>query len=162
MTTAGLTGVTICQAVLGQAGKGGKLLGKLGKAKRAGLAWMLDEFSVRTNRHTGKHYHYYLYGLERACEINQIALLGHRDWYFEGANMLIENQNKGSAERADVADGGAGGGAGGGGRGVRRGGFGGGGRAGPGSFRGAGLPQTCMAILFLKQSAPPLPVLTGR
>jgi hypothetical protein len=102
---------------------------------------MLDKFSVRTNRNNGRHLHYYLYGLERACEINQIALLGDRDWYFEGANILIETQIKG-------ADGAAGRGR------VPN-------RGAVGSFRGTRLPQTCMAILFLKQSAPPLPVITG-
>lgn len=126
MTTAGLTGVTICQAVLREAKKGGALLGKLSAAKQSGLAWMLHEFSVRTNKNNGRHYHYYLYGLERACEINQIALLGDRDWYFEGATILVESQNR------------------------------------RGSFRGAELPQTCFAIPFLKQSAPPLPAITGR
>lgn len=148
MTTAGLTGVTICQAVLGASKKGGKLLGKLEKSKRGGFAWMMHEFSVRINKNNGKHFHYYLYGLERACEINQIALLGNRDWYFEGANILVETQIR----------------SGGGGRGARGPGGRGGvrGRSGPGGFQGAGLPQTCMAILFLKQSAPPMPVITGR
>jgi hypothetical protein len=141
MTTAGLTGVTICQAVLHGQRKGGTLHAKLTDARRAGLAWMLDKFSVRTNRNNGRHLHYYLYGLERACEINQIALLGDRDWYFEGANILIETQIKG-------ADGAAGRGR------VPN-------RGAVGSFRGTRLPQTCMAILFLKQSAPPLPVITG-
>ncbi len=142
MTTAGLTGVTICQAVLHGLKKGGKLRSRLHKARQGGLAWMLHEFSVRTNKNKGRHLHYYLYGLERACEINQIALLGKRDWYFEGANILVETQVSGN-RRGD-----------GGGRGRGPGG-------GAGSFRGAGLPQTCMAILFLKQSAPPMPAITG-
>ena len=150
MTTAGLTGVSICQAVLAQAKKGGRLLGKLGTAKREGLAWMLHDFSVRINRNNGRHYHYYLYGLERACEINQVALLGHRDWYFEGANILVATQIEPGADIAGA-----------GGRAPGRGGVAGGGRrSGPGGFLGASLPQTCMAILFLKQSAPPLPVIT--
>ena len=101
MTTAGLAGVTIAQAVLHGLKKGGKLKGKLEKAKRAGLAWLLHEFSVRKNKGNGRHLHYYLYGLERSCEINQVALLGHRDWYFEGANLLVETQSR-------IGDGGAG------------------------------------------------------
>ena len=150
MTTAGLTGITICQAVLQQLKKGGKLHSKLQKARRSGLAWMLHEFSVRANKNKGRSLHYYLYGLERACEINQIALLGRRDWYFEGANILMETQVRqaGGMRR---------------GRGAR----GGGRRRGrvpgtKGSFDGAGLAQTCMAILFLKQSAPPMPAMTGK
>lgn len=161
MCTAGLTGVTICQAVLHRQKKGRGVNSKLRKAKRNGLAWLLHEFSVRVNKNKGQHLHYYLYGLERACEINQIALLGDRDWYFEGANILVETQVKsnraGPGERRG-RDGGGGGG-------MRRGmGRGRGGMAGgqAGAFQGARLPQTCMAILFLKQSAPPMPAITGR
>ena len=152
MTTAGLTGITICQAVLHGLKKGGKVLTSLRKAKSGGLAWMLHEFSVRANKNKGAHLHYYLYGLGRACEINQIALLGERDWYFEGANILMETQvTSGSSQNAGRA-----------GRGrFRR----GGGRfaapAAKGSFQDAGLPQACMAILFLKQSAPPMPAITS-
>ncbi len=155
MTTAGLTGVSICQAVLGSAKKDRRLLAKLENSKREGLAWMLHEFSVRINKNYGKHFHYYLYGLERACEINQIALLGNRDWYFEGANILVETQNKSGGRGGRAARGSRGPGGRGGMGGMRR-------TSGPGGFQGAGLPQTCMAILFLKQSAPPLPVITGR
>jgi len=152
MTTAGLTGITICQAVLHGLKKGGKVLSSLRKAKSGGLGWMLHEFSVRANKNKGSHLHYYLYGLGRACEINQIALLGERDWYFEGANILVEtqvksvpDQNSGRAGRGRFRRGG--------GRFAASG--------AKGSFQGAGLPQTCMAILFLRQSAPPMPAITS-
>ena len=40
----------------------------------------------------GNHHYYYLYGLERACELNQVARIDSRDWYFEGASLLLEMQ----------------------------------------------------------------------
>jgi hypothetical protein len=35
---------------------------------------------------------YVLDGLERACELNHVALLGGRDWYVEGAMHLVATQ----------------------------------------------------------------------
>ena len=95
------------------------------QAVNAGYAWMLNNFSVRKNKHGHGFHFYYLYGLERACELGFVALIGHRDWYFEGSIMLMGMQ---------------------GGRGV---------------FAGATLSGNCFAVLFLKQAAPPLPVITG-
>ena len=37
------------------------------------------------------HY-YYLYGLERAALLSGVALIQDRDWYFEGAMMLVLSQ----------------------------------------------------------------------
>ena len=96
MTTAGLTGVTICEAVLRSMRKGGDLQSKLAAARRQGLAWMLRNFSVRANTHSNVGwYYYYMYGLERVFELGQIALIGGRDWYFEGATLLIEMGGQG-------------------------------------------------------------------
>ena len=136
MTTAGLTGVTLCEAVLRSTGKKKRnnrkqrnpVETKLSAARQAGLAWMLRNFSVRTNRYSNVGwYYYYMYGLERVFELSQIALIGDRDWYFEGATLLVE-----------MGDGGS-----------------------KGMFNGADLSGNCFAILFLKLAAPPLPVLTG-
>ena len=91
--------------------------------------------------------------MERACELSQIRRLGNRDWYFEGATMLLELQRKGA--RPEVAEDGPDGRGG-------RGGRGGMGRGGGGQFRGGALHETCFAILFLKLAAPPLPVITPR
>ncbi len=91
MTTAGLTGVTICEAVLRNQKKGRDLLSKLAAARQSGLAWILRNFSVRANVHNSVGwYYYYMYGLERVFELSQIALISGRDWYFEGATLLIE------------------------------------------------------------------------
>jgi hypothetical protein len=95
MTVAGLTNLTICEAVLRGARKGGgELYTELREARRRGFAWMLTNFSVRDNPKFHAHYFYYMYGLERAAELAQVALIGDRDWYFEGATMLIKMQAK--------------------------------------------------------------------
>ncbi len=128
MTSAGITALTICEAVLrdGNKKKLRKERAQMRAAVNAGYAWMFNNFSVRKNKHGHGFHFYYLYGLERACELGQVALIGHRDWYFEGSIMLLGMQN---------------------GRGV---------------FGGAALPGNCFAVLFLKQAAPPLPVITGK
>ena len=135
-------GLTICEAVLRtdpsgiRKKKGQKrrpkaklVFRELQKARDKGYAWLLEHFSVRSNLHHhgfGFHY-YYLYGIERACEIGQVALIGDRDWYFAGATMLMSMQS--------ATDG----------------------------FEMATLYANCFAVLFLKQAAPPLPVMqSGR
>jgi len=133
MTTAGLTGIALSNAVLSTGKKGKRknhsLQTKLEKSRQAGFAWLLHNFSVRTNRysHMGWYY-YYMYGLERVCELSQIALIGDRDWYFEGSTILVEMAASGTS----------------------------------GHFNGADLAGDCFAILFLKLASPPLPVLTRR
>lgn len=100
MTTAGITGLTLCMSALRLQKKGNpKLLGEAEAAVRGGFLWLEQNFSVRRNpgpRGDWPNWQlYYLYGLERACELNQVALLADRDWYFEGALRLC------SAQRAD-------------------------------------------------------------
>ncbi|MBP8298943.1 MAG: hypothetical protein KA020_01150 [Planctomycetes bacterium] len=99
MTAAGISGLTLCNAGLRQQKKGTpKLLGEMDDAVRGGFLWLDREFSVRRNPgppDSWAHWqHYYLYGLERACELNQVARLGGRDWYFEGAMQLLATQNQ--------------------------------------------------------------------
>ena len=141
MTSAGITGLTICEAVLrsdrnlpklndakGKRERPKRLFKRYEDARQRGYAWLLDNYSVRVNKHKqgfGFHF-YYLYGLERACEIGQVALIGEHDWYFEGATMLL------GLQRSD------------------------------GKFDMATLYANCFAVLFLKQAAPPLPVITGK
>ena len=104
MTSAGITALTICQAVLGQERKLKKERGKMQLAVRQGYSWMLNNFSVRKNKHGRSFHFYYLYGLERACELGQVALIGNRDWYFEGSIMLIGLQQRtGNFTGADLA-----------------------------------------------------------
>jgi hypothetical protein len=53
---------------------------------RSGAAWLGKHFSVNTN-------YYYMYGLERAGMLYGVESFGGRNWYFEGAKLLLENQN---------------------------------------------------------------------
>jgi hypothetical protein len=97
MTCAGVTGLTLCAAALrAQKKTPAKLLHDLDDAARGGLLWLERNFSVRRNPGPAygwtNWYYYYLYGLERTCELNQVALLGDVDWYFDGAVQLLLQQ----------------------------------------------------------------------
>jgi len=135
MTCAGITGLSICQAVITEiaGARRGKLLGDIAQARNSGFAWLAE--NLQTRYHPGdielqNHWlFYYLYGLERAALISGIALIQDRDWYFEGAMVLTMTQ------------------------------------AGDGTWPGelyadASIERNAMAILFLKQST--LPVLSGQ
>ena len=99
MTCAGITGLTICQAAMldypGQ--KRVRWNSDLGTARNAGFGWLAER--LQTRYHPGdidrqQHWiYYYLYGLERAALLSGIALIQDRDWYFEGAMVLIGEQN---------------------------------------------------------------------
>src|SRR5579872_3747290 len=63
--------------------------------------WLGNKFSVRDNPNDGRWFLYYLYGLERAGRFSGrrffINSRGQKhDWYREGAEYLISQQNKGS------------------------------------------------------------------
>lgn len=99
MTTAGISGLSICAAALRAQKKGTqKLFADIDAGIRSGFAWLEPRLTVRRNpgpAHVWENWHnYYLYGLERACELNQVAWLGGRDWYFEGAMHLIAQQQE--------------------------------------------------------------------
>ena len=67
-----------------------------------GLDWFKENFSARTNpvpkgsRHkpSGTRYYYYLYGVERLGAFAKRDLFGRHDWYWEGADRLVEKQSK--------------------------------------------------------------------
>ena len=97
MTCAGITGLSICVAALRLMKKGDqKQLDEIEAAVLGGYAWLAKHFTVRGNppdsaSWTSWHF-YYLYGVERSCELRQIARLQERDWYFEGALELMAFQ----------------------------------------------------------------------
>ncbi|HEX6813021.1 MAG TPA: hypothetical protein VF384_15460 [Planctomycetota bacterium] len=99
MTVAGVGGLTLCGAALRLQRKGSaKLLADIDAAVRGGFLWLQQHFTVRRScgplEQSAVWHHYYMYGLERACELNQVAWIGGRDWYFEGALNLIASQGK--------------------------------------------------------------------
>ena len=135
MTCAGITGLAICEAGLLDHPqlKRAKLLADSRRARDDGFAWLANWMTPR--HHAGaierqQHwFYYYLYSLERAALLSGIALIQDRDWYFEGAMVLV---------LAQAADG-----------------------SWPGELEPDDqIERDAMAILFLKQSTPP--VLTGR
>lgn len=66
---------------------------QLDRALTDGLAWMGSNFDVTKNPGLGASWHYYyLYGMERACSLLGVTLLGRHDWYREGAEYLVRQQ----------------------------------------------------------------------
>ncbi|MDA0374959.1 MAG: hypothetical protein O2865_14335 [Planctomycetota bacterium] len=99
MTCAGLTGLTIAMAGMVGAGLTRDItLSEAANAQRSGFAWLAERFSTRFHPGPGLHANYfthilyYLYGLERSCELSGVALLNGRDWYLEGALTLLSLQ----------------------------------------------------------------------
>ncbi|MCK5942122.1 MAG: hypothetical protein KAI24_09150 [Planctomycetes bacterium] len=98
MTCAGITGLAICQAALLDYDdvKRRKLQNDANRARNDGFAWLAANMTVRF--HPGamtrqrRWLYYYLYGLERAALLSGVALIQDRDWYFEGAMMLVLGQ----------------------------------------------------------------------
>ena len=98
MTAAGITGLAIAQAALedyaGQ--KRVKLQNDASRARNDGFAWLAQNMTMRY--HAGsidrqaRWFYYYLYSLERAALLSGIALIQDRDWYFEGAMVLVMAQ----------------------------------------------------------------------
>ncbi len=91
MTCAGITGLALAESMLRRTKRSNsKPRGKTDKALLSAFAWLLENFSVRKNpRRDNDHYFYYLYSLERACQLSGVALIGPKDWYFEGAMQIL-------------------------------------------------------------------------
>lgn len=82
---------------------------KVDAAIASGFAWLAAEFHVRSNpgyiERADDNWYYYLYGLERTCELASVALIQGRDWYYEGALQLLPQQNKNGAFRSEHPNG---------------------------------------------------------
>jgi hypothetical protein len=95
MVCAGLTGLAICQAAIADQPnmKRPKLLGDVGRARGDGFAWLAQHMTARFHpgelAHQQQWFYYYLYGLERAALLSGVSLIQNRDWYFEGAMVLV-------------------------------------------------------------------------
>jgi hypothetical protein len=53
---------------------------------KEGMNWLAQNWSVNTN-------YYYMYGLERTGILFGTEQIGTRDWYAEGAKLILRNQN---------------------------------------------------------------------
>ena len=97
MTCAGIAGLTICLAGIRDADVTRSALAARGERTIAqGFAWLAENFSLHSNAsrvHQPYYWvYYYLYGLERACELSGVAVINDRDWYYEGALTLMDAQ----------------------------------------------------------------------
>lgn len=111
MTAAGIGGLALCRAGLLATGQAkADVLPQIDAAMRDGFAWLASEFSVRYAPgfvgRNHRNFYYYMYGLERACELAGVARLQGRDWYFEGAMALLEHQQRNGSFRIESQNGG--------------------------------------------------------
>jgi hypothetical protein len=58
------------------------------------MNWLARNFSVTSNPHAQGYTMYYLYALERVGRLTGQRMIGNNDWYREGAEYLIMNQNQ--------------------------------------------------------------------
>ena len=95
MTAAGVGTLALCELQLRTAGAlEPELAAELESARRVGLNWFAERFSVETNPNMGAWHYYYLYGLERMGALVGVAFFGEHDWYQEGARFLVERQDE--------------------------------------------------------------------
>ncbi len=96
MTCAGIAALSLCRAALDD-GKRTPLDGRLDDAIRAGFAWLSAARSVRGNAgpepYRREWFYYWLYSLERACELSRTGLIDGWDWYHDGAQVLLALQD---------------------------------------------------------------------
>lgn len=109
MTCAGLTSLIICESELFAAKKlDDKLRENIDRAKKQGLAWLQENFSMRSNVPAAhffvKFYLYYLYSLERVGVLYGIRKFGDHDWYHEGAVILINAQREDGTWAMSILD----------------------------------------------------------
>ncbi|MFV1957908.1 MAG: hypothetical protein ACC662_00705, partial [Planctomycetota bacterium] len=96
MTAAGISSLAICREALEPVRRFRRGERRaIGGLIEGGFAWFAQYFTVwevpgAPTRACTRYY--YLYGLERACELNRVARIQGRDWYFEGAAWLIAKQ----------------------------------------------------------------------
>lgn len=95
MTNAGLSSIAIAADML----KDARRLNRKDEAdfKRMineGLFWNAKNFSVTKNPGSASSgwYFYYMYSLEKACEVLAVDAFDGRDWYVEGAEHLVTLQ----------------------------------------------------------------------
>jgi hypothetical protein len=103
MTCAGIGGLAICSAAL-ESGDAAVDAGRViccrpheedHKLDMA-IDWLASRFSVTRNPRAGggqSALYYYLYGLERAGRLTARRFIGDHDWYREGAEFLVRDQD---------------------------------------------------------------------
>lgn len=107
MTSAGISGLLLARAGIDATGRDRALGADLEAAVHDAFGWLATEFSVRCNpgfaERADHHWYYWLYCLERSCELGGVAWLHDRDWYYEGALQLLSQQQPNGSFRAEQA-----------------------------------------------------------
>jgi hypothetical protein len=106
MSSAGISGLLLARAGMHATDETDRsLAAPIDAAIEAGFAWLGANFSVRCNpgfaERADNHWYYWLYGLERSCELAGIARLQGRDWYYEGALQLLAQQQPNGSFRSE-------------------------------------------------------------
>ncbi len=98
MTTAALGILTIAEELVSKTELYSRIRVDARTAFKSGMKWFLNHYTVEWNPqgesgHGNKSWlAYYLYGIERLCDIRGMKLLGDHDWYNDGARFLLANQ----------------------------------------------------------------------
>jgi len=105
MTSAGVSGLLLArEGLVRQGGKHKALLKRIDRGVVDGFAWLARHFSVRINpgfaERADNHWAYWLYCLERCCELNGVARVQGRDWYYEGGLQLLAARRKNGSFRS--------------------------------------------------------------
>jgi hypothetical protein len=129
MTACGLGNIIICTGVLES--RESKLYtpemeARAEKAWWDGVAWLDNNWTVDRNINHGSYHYYYLYCLERACDMKRVNLLAGHPWYNEGALVLVDEQLNGDDGSWIKND----------------------------THRPSNILNTCFALLFLNRSTP--------
>jgi hypothetical protein len=108
MTSAGVSGLLLARAGLTAQGVRDRgLERRIDDGVRDGFAWIARHFSVRSNpgdpERADNHRAYWLYCLERCCELAGVARLQGRDWYYEGGMQLLLAQRPDGSFRSGHA-----------------------------------------------------------
>ncbi len=113
MTCAGICSLVIASGRLSSGSAtiaGGKVSccgeGDENNGVERGLFWLGKNFSVRANPGDRSWLLYYLYGLERVGRLTGRRLIGGHDWYREGAEVLLREQDdfSGSWQGVETAE----------------------------------------------------------
>ncbi|MDF1661212.1 MAG: hypothetical protein P1V97_05545, partial [Planctomycetota bacterium] len=97
MTNAGLSSLAIAASMLEEINKfTNKQEKEFKRMSREGLAWQAKNYTVTTNPKKGgnNHYFYYMYSLEKACELLGVEGFDGQSWYDDGARRLLIMQDK--------------------------------------------------------------------
>jgi hypothetical protein len=98
MTCCGLANIVICSSILeARESKAydAALQAAAEKGWWDGVAWLDYHWTVQSNPNDPGYHYYYLYCLERACDMKRINLIAGKPWYNLGAQVLVDAQQAG-------------------------------------------------------------------